>query len=199
MTTSSTRCRRPRARCSSASRVGPMALPAATFSWSAHRPPLSPRPASLLVPRAMCSAACPWSCCCVFLCMPAVSSVPSCHMAPPFRSRLLTRTPACCAQSMLQADNIAYSMSAVRGIADIVEKVEEVDKDTCHTVVLLNCGASEDLIGLSLRATYHAHWVLTTGVISLHSGEVAGGKRARVNADTRRVRASQSHRSATLK
>ena len=47
---------------------------------------------------------------------------------------------------MLQADNIAYSMSAVRGIDDVAEKVDEVDKDTCHTVVLLNCGATEDLL-----------------------------------------------------
>ena len=47
---------------------------------------------------------------------------------------------------MLQADNIAYSMSAVRGVDDVVEKVDEVDKDTCHTVVLLNCGATEDLL-----------------------------------------------------
>ena len=31
---------------------------------------------------------------------------------------------------MLQADNIAYSMSAVRGIDDVAEKVDEVDKDT---------------------------------------------------------------------
>ena len=52
-----------------------------------------------------------------------------------------------CVQTMLQADNIAYSMSAVRGMNDIVEKVDEVDKETCHTVVLFNCGASEDLLG----------------------------------------------------
>ena len=47
---------------------------------------------------------------------------------------------------MLQADNIAYSMSAVRGVDDVVEKVDEVDKDACKTVVLLNCGATEDLL-----------------------------------------------------
>lgn len=49
---------------------------------------------------------------------------------------------------MLRADNIAYSMSAVRGIDDIKAKVDEVDKDTCHTVVLLNCGACEDILGM---------------------------------------------------
>jgi hypothetical protein len=62
---------------------------------------------------------------------------------------------------MLQADNIAYSMSAVQGFDDIVEKVDEVDKDTCHTVVLLNCGASEDLFGMTQR-------LITTLIISLH-------------------------------
>ena len=48
---------------------------------------------------------------------------------------------------MLQADNIAHCINAVRGIDDIVEKVDEVDLDSCHTIILLNCGASEDLMG----------------------------------------------------
>ena len=51
---------------------------------------------------------------------------------------------------MLQADNIAYALSAVQSVDDIISKVDDVDKETCHTVVLLNCGSSEDLIGMSL-------------------------------------------------
>jgi hypothetical protein len=61
---------------------------------------------------------------------------------------------------MLQADNIAYALSAVQSVDDIISKVDDVDKDTCHTVVLLNCGSSEDLIGMSL--SYQ-----TQGLISL--------------------------------
>ena len=73
----------------------------------------------------------------------------SCHFPAP--SAEPPGFAACCTQSMLQADNVAYSMSAVRGIDDIVEKVDEVDQDTCHTVVLLNCGAGEDIIGIPSR------------------------------------------------
>jgi hypothetical protein len=31
-----------------------------------------------------------------------------------------------------------------------VEKVDEVDQDTYHTVVLLNCGAGEDIWGVDV-------------------------------------------------
>ena len=61
---------------------------------------------------------------------------------------------------MLQADNITYALSAVQSVEDIIKKVDDVDKETCHTVVLLNCGSSEDLIGISL--SYQ-----TQGLISL--------------------------------
>ena len=68
---------------------------------------------------------------------------------PPSTAMLLTHLGAVVVlQTMLQSDNIPYLMFAVRGIEEVAEKVDEVDKDTCHTVVLLNCGASDDLIGL---------------------------------------------------
>jgi hypothetical protein len=71
--------------------------------------------------------------------MPALAS----HPPPPAPDHL-----GAVLQTMLQSDNIPYLMFAVRGFDEVAEKVDEVDKDTCHTVVLLNCGASDDLIGL---------------------------------------------------
>ena len=147
MSISSTRCRRPRARSSSASRARLTPSRAATSSRShacTSCVPAPQRPRSLPRPRLAAAALLVW------------------RRTTLLRTARLRHERGRCAedaghdtrvrsmQAMLRADNIAYSMSAVRGIDDIKEKVDEVDKDTCHTVVLLNCGACEDILGMRL-------------------------------------------------
>jgi len=152
--TSSTRCRRPTAvaQCSSASPARPTPWRAPTSSWSGARgSSVSRAPVRVRVslPRRARVAARP--------AQPASLAAAAARQSARGRRRARRGRTPCqagphthvrCPQTMLQADNIAYCKVPVRGIDDIVRTVDEVDKDSCHTVVLLNCGAGEDLLGM---------------------------------------------------
>ena len=118
MSISSTRCRRPRARSSSASRARLTPSRAATSSRShacTSCVPAPQRPRSLPRPRLAAAALLVW------------------RRTTLLRTARLRHERGRCAedaghdtrvrsmQAMLRADNIAYSMSAVRGIDDIKE------------------------------------------------------------------------------
>ena len=65
-------------------------------------------------------------------------------------------------QGLLRGDNITFSMHPVNGYSDIKDLVEKLDTD-CSCLVLINCGSSEPLHGLSLVAIDLKSRLCTTG------------------------------------